>query len=347
MGQRILLIRVGHKGNADPDTLGLSEKGSDIDMDVNFLAIEDLKRLSFHGLQDMESQTVVSNRLPVSSIVQFWCETMEEHRAQKGQARKIIPKVGNECMNKVMRSGSHDHTTARKNSILSVPLIIFWVRLTEADISGQYRMKPSTRMIYVMGHFGEKIKNMHLCEKRGIEHVVFLDSMCMSAAPRAEEKVRHTHFKYILSNASDSNLVHLVSPVFANGHIFFAAIGILDKRELIMQSLGERESNTPLRMYVAKLREYLSIQENKIMLATTSFDLQPKGTNSCAVYALAAIEEYLVRGGTLVNKTKVHEDAARWMVWLRRHQKEMKVYLIRSYKIRISPNTLAAMTGEQ
>ena len=162
-------------------------------------------------------------------------------------------------------------------------------------------------------------------KRKGVERVIFLDSEVMGAAVKFPPDKLKRHFKDILRDWDD-DIVHLVSPVFANSHFFFAAIHITGKERLIVHSVGARGENTPLQAYVPKLIEYLHIPDNKIESPRARLGLRTTagGANACAGYALAALEEYLASGGKLSNREKVHEKAATWMVWLRKRDKEMK-----------------------
>ena len=171
-------------------------------------------------------------------------------------------------------------------------------------------------------------------EKKGVEKVIFLESVRMAKVVSYEEDtLLKRHFRKILAHVDD-DVVHLVSPVFANGHFFFAAICIMGREQLIVQSVGERGGTTPLQMYVTKLRQYLGIPENKVRLPGNRFGLRTDthGANSCAGYALATTEAYLACGAKLGNATaitkQVHEGAEAWMKWLRNRDKKKK-YVIK------------------
>ena len=170
-------------------------------------------------------------------------------------------------------------------------------------------------------------------EKKGIETVIFLQSGCIAQVVRKKDNVIKRHFRKILNGLSDntdSDIIHLVSPVFTTGHFFFAAISILERKQVLVQSVGERGEATMLRLYVGKLCEYLAIPENRIGLPVERLGLRTdrRGSNACAGYALAIIDEYLASGGNMsninTNLTKVHEGADEWMRWLRQRDKEKK-----------------------
>ena len=57
-------------------------------------------------------------------------------------------------------------------------------------------------------------------EKKGVEKVTFLDSVCMAqVVSYDDDRIPKRHFQKILAHVND-DVVHLVSPVFANGHFF-------------------------------------------------------------------------------------------------------------------------------